>query len=65
MKCIPARELSKILSGKVSVELLSLKNMEYVFDRYGDDYFVVDGELDLCKENEERKKFLEKMEADG
>lgn len=65
MKCMPAKELSKILSGKVSVELLSLKNMEYVFDRYGDDYFVVDGELALCKENEERKKFLEKMEVDG
>ena len=65
MKCIPAKELSKILSGKVSVELLSLKNMEYVFDRYGDDYFVVDGELTLCTENEERKAFLARMEVDG
>ena len=61
MKCIPAKELSKLLSGNVSVSLLSLKNMEYVFDRYGDDYFIVDGEFALCKENGERKELLSKM----
>ena len=64
MKCIPAKELSKLLSGNVSVSLLSLKNMEYTFDRYGDDYFIVDGEFTLCKENEERKELLSKMEVE-
>lgn len=65
MKCIPAKELSKMLSGNVNVSLLSLKNMKYAFDRYGDDYFLEDGEFVLCKENEERKELLAKMEVDG
>lgn len=53
----------KLVRNTKDDEMLTIKNMEYVFNRYGDDYFIEDGEFKLTTENEERKTILKNYES--
>lgn len=52
-----------ILLEHCDKETLNSRQMENIYKRYGDDYYIdeVSGEYELCKENSERKEFLRGM----
>lgn len=62
MKMIPNDELRVVLSvitrDDKPIELLDMKDMENIFDKFGNDWFVVDGYLELVKPNENRKEVM-------
>lgn len=62
MKMIPNDELRVVLSvitrDDKPIELLDMRDMEDVFNKFGDDWFVVDGDLELVKPNENRKEVM-------
>lgn len=59
MKVIPTKELIVLLEH-CDRETLNSRQMENIYKRYGDDYYIdeVSREYELCKENPERKEFL-------
>lgn len=62
MKIIPNDELMVLLNvvtrDDKPIELLDMRDMEEVFNKFGDDWFVVDGDLELVKSNENRKEVM-------
>lgn len=63
MKMIPNDELRVVLNVVTrgdggSIKLLDMKDMERIFEKFGDDWYVVDGSLELSKENENRKEVM-------
>lgn len=64
MKYIPREELAFIVDylGEGDVSKLTI---DKVFNIYGDDWFVEGCEFIKCRENEERKKELERLGYKG
>lgn len=62
MKMIPNDELIVVLNvvtrGDAPIALLDMKDMVDIFDKFGDDWFIVDGNLELVKPNENRKEVM-------
>ena len=62
MKMIPNDELIVVLNvvtrGDAPIALLDMKDMVDIFDKFGDDWLVVDGNLELVKPNENRKEVM-------
>ena len=42
-------------------DLFSENSIEEIFDIYGDDWYIMDGEFQLTKQNEERKRLLKEV----
>ena len=59
---IPNEELRVVLSvvtrGDKPIDLLDMKDMEDIFNKFGDDWFVVDGSWELVTKNENRKEVM-------
>lgn len=62
MKMIPNDELRVVLSvitrSDKPIELLDIKDMEDIFNKFGDDWFVLDGNWELVTPNENRKEVM-------
>ena len=58
MKVIPTNELIVLLQH-CDYEFLNLDDMTRLFEYYGDDYYVDRDFGEYCKENDERKNFVE------
>lgn len=62
MKMIPNDELIVVLNvvtrGDTPIALLDMKDMVDIFDKFGDDWLVVDGNLELVTPNENRKEVM-------
>lgn len=62
MKMIPNDELIVVLNvvtrDDTPIALLDMKDMMDIFDKFGDDWFIVDGNLELVKTNENRKEVM-------
>jgi hypothetical protein len=56
MKIISKENLLLILPMIGDRDLFTLDDFEQILERFGDDYFVVDGQLQKTKENETVKK---------
>ena len=55
MKFIPTRDMIDMLASRLDVEILDLKNFEYMLETYGDTYYMEDGSIKLFQANEARK----------
>lgn len=42
-------------------DLFSENSIKEIFDDYGDDWYIMDGEFQLTKQNEERKRLLKEV----
>lgn len=62
MKMMPNDELRVVLSvitrGNKPIELLDMDDMEMIFEKFGDDWFIVDGSWELVTPNENRKEIV-------
>ena len=58
MKIIPTNELITLLQH-CDYGFLNLDDMARLFEKYGDDYYVDRDFGEYCKENDERKNFVE------
>lgn len=50
--------LSVVLKGDRPIELLDMGDMEMIFEKYGDDWFMHDGEFQLTNKNELRMQVM-------
>lgn len=62
MKVIPKKDLIILIEKKVESELLTEDVFNYLFETYGDDWFISDTDhtqYSLCNKNKEREKIVE------
>lgn len=57
MKFIPKDDLVKMLKYS-SNDDFSLEDMKEIFELFGDDWFVMDGDLQCTNENQDRKSYI-------
>lgn len=60
MKCIASEDL-KLLLEHLCIDKLFSDTADTIFDLYGDDWFIVDGQWAKTKENEKMKELREEM----
>lgn len=65
MKIISKENLLLILPMISDRDSFDLYDFEQILERFGDDYFVVDGQLQRTKENETVKKLRNGCENNG
>lgn len=53
MKAIPKKDLRKLIT-KHCEDIVYPLDIADLFEEYGDDYFIVDGEIKLVRKNERR-----------
>ena len=53
MKAIPKKDLRKLITRHCDDIVYPLE-IDDLFEEYGDDYFIVDGEIKLVRKNERR-----------
>jgi len=57
MKFIPKDDLIMLLNSFVN-EDYSVDDIIGIFDRFGDNWFVMDGDLQCTNENQDRKRYI-------
>lgn len=65
MKLIPKDDLIKMIKYS-HIDDLSLEDVTELFELFGDDWYVIDGDLQCTKEkNRERKIYIRKLKSLG
>lgn len=61
MKCINHEDLCKLLSTYGPTESWCIDDLNRLLDTYGDDYFAVGEQWELCNRNKNMEKFLKEL----
>lgn len=65
MKVISKKDLLTLIPMISDRKSFDLDDFEVILDRFGDDYFCVDGQFQLVNENEEMKQIRKTMDGKG
>lgn len=60
MKIIPKEDLIIILLNCEIAEF-SISDVEQIFETFGDDWHIIDGQFDKAKSNDKREKYLKQI----
>lgn len=65
MRVISKNDLLTLIPMINDRESFDLDDFELILDRFGDEYFCVDGQFQLVNENKEMKQIRKKMDGKG
>lgn len=60
MKIIPKEDLIIILLNCKNADF-SIDDIEQIFETFGDDWYIIDGQFDKSKTNNKREKYLKQV----
>ena len=60
MKIIPKEDLIIILLNCEDTDF-SINDIEQIFETFGDDWYIIDGQFDKSKTNDKREKYLKQI----